>query len=307
MTKEDLADAPDIYFGEITRIVPERPLLTHKQEIKLGQKIEAGRSAQEQLNGNHLSEQRRQELGKVVREALEARDFFAESNLRLVFYIAGKFSANRPWLFREMVQAGNLGLMEAINKYDWRKGSFGNYAGYWIKREVHITLGDQYSLSLGNNSFNDLIKVRQQRERFFNINGSNPSDEEIAKIIGIPVLKVKRLLDANKTAISLDNPSPNSGDTRLLEEILPDVDELPEAVILQKQRKEKIESLFWQYLNPRQERILKLRFGFKDGNCYSFREIGERFGLSKERIRQIINEAFEVLKQPEVLEKFKQG
>lgn len=310
MIKEFSSDARGLYSEEVTRIVRERPLLTHEQEIELGQKMEAGKLARQKLLAGSLTEKENEELQGIVNEGRRARDFFVESNLRLVIPEARRSSAVNHYPPLDLIEAGNFGLILAVDKYDWRKGTrFSTYAVPRIKREIRNALGGKYPLSLGLHGANDLVSVRQQRESFFNTNGFYPDEKQTAKLTGLSPRKVVNLLNASLDTISLDGPFPNSEDTQPLEETLLDANqnEFPEAVMLRNLRQERVEDLFLRYLDPRQARILRLRFGFQDGYIYTLKEIGEKYGLTRERIRQIIEEAFYVLKQPEVLEKLKQA
>lgn len=287
------SDTVGLYLKEMARV----PLLTTEEEISLATRLEAGKDAARKLR-NHPEHKRACEWQLLVEDGIAARDHLIKANTRLVVSIAKKYMS-RGVPFLDLIQEGNLGLMKAVEKFDYRKGfRFSTYATWWIRQTITRAIADQGRTIRVPVHMSDrirrLYKVARQLEQE---HGHKPSPEEIASIMQIDPRKVRWMLRVSWQPLSLENPVGEDEDSEFGQFIENDAVPSPAQTTYDKMLHEKIESLL-NTLTPREARILRLRFGLLNGRSHTLEEVGEKFGLTRERIRQIEGRALRRLRHP---------
>jgi len=260
-------DSVRMYLREIGKI----PLLTAEEEVKLAKRIEAG--------------------DEIAKKKL------AEANLRLVVSIAKKY-IGRGLSLLDLIQEGNTGLLRAVEKFDWRKGyKFSTYATWWIRQAITRAIADQArTIRIPVHmveTINKLVKVQRQLVQDL---GREPLPEEIAAEMGIDVSKVEHILKISQETVSLEAPVGEEEDSRLAD-FIEDKEALsPEEVAIYEIMKGHIKE-FLQFLSPREQKILRMRFGLEAGRTHTLEEVGREFGVTRERIRQIEAKSLQKLKK----------
>ena len=253
-----------------------------------------------------LSPDEEMELSVRVAEGDEqAAALLAESNLRLVVSIAKRY-VGRGLLFLDLIQEGNIGLMKAVEKFDYDKGyKFSTYATWWIRQAITRALADQArTIRVPVHMVETINKMsRIQRQMTLELN-REPSDEEIAERMDIPVEKVREVIKISQDPVSLETPIGEEDDSHL-GDFLKDENSLsPEEYATNQILKEEIKSVL-STLQIREQQVLELRFGLIDGTCYTLEEVGKRFNVTRERIRQIEAKALRKLRHPSRAKKLK--
>lgn len=274
LTDEDLTkdvninDPVRMYLKEIGRI----PLLSPDEEAEISLAVEKGDEG--------------------------ARNKLAESNLRLVVSIAKRY-VGRGLLFLDLIQEGNIGLMKAVEKFDYGKGyKFSTYATWWIRQAITRALADQArTIRVPVHMVETINKMaRIQRQMTLELN-REPSDEELAKKMGITVDKVREVIKISQDPVSLETPIGEEDDSHLGDFIKDESSLSPEEYATNEILKEQINEVL-DTLQPREKQVLELRFGLVDGTCYTLEEVGKRFNVTRERIRQIEAKALRKLRHP---------
>lgn len=268
-------DPVRMYLKEIGKV----PLLSADEEIELAQKMEKGDS--------------------------DAKKRLAEANLRLVVSIAKRY-VGRGMLFLDLIQEGNLGLIKAVEKFDYRKGyKFSTYATWWIRQAITRAIADQArTIRIPVHmveTINKLIRVSRQLLQEL---GKEPQPEEIAKEMNMPVEKVREIMKISQEPVSLETPIGEEEDSHL-GDFIPD-DDAPapsEAAAFTLLKEQLIDVL--DTLTPREEKVLRLRFGLDDGRARTLEEVGKEFNVTRERIRQIEAKALRKLRHPSRSKKLK--
>jgi RNA polymerase primary sigma factor len=285
-----------LYFREIERI----PLLTAEQEKSLALRIERGRKAKSHLEHNGaVDEAEEVRLRQAIADGQMAHQQLAEANSRLVVSIAKKYM-HQGVPFLDLIQEGNLGLMQAVDRFDPRRGCrFATYATWWIRQAVVRALAEQGVAVRLPVHFGQLRRRLEGVSRSLQHElGREPTAEEIATRAGIPVKRVKQALFDWTEPASLEELGFGEGDKTDWADYLEDGRQpQPGEEALQHQLHDDIRQVLVG-LTPREERVLELRFGLKDGYDYKLEDVAQRFGLTRERIRQIEGQALQKLRQP---------
>lgn len=270
-----IEDPVRMYLKEIGKV----PLLSAEEEIELAKRMELGDE--------------------------EAKKRLAEANLRLVVSIAKRY-VGRGMLFLDLIQEGNLGLIKAVEKFDYRKGyKFSTYATWWIRQAITRAIADQArTIRIPVHmveTINKLIRVSRQLLQEL---GREPSPEEIAEEMRMPVDRVREILKISQEPVSLETPIGEEEDSHL-GDFIPDEDApAPADAASHTLLKEQLAEVL-QTLTPREEKVLRLRFGLDDGRARTLEEVGKEFNVTRERIRQIEAKALRKLRHPSRSRKLK--
>jgi RNA polymerase primary sigma factor len=297
----DLSNVPiDDSVGLYFREMGQQGLLSATEEVDLAMEIEAGQEAVERIE-TEAAEITLDDLDKlmVTRDVGEAaRALLIRANTRLVVSIAKKYRG-RGLQFLDLIQEGNVGLMKAVEKYDYRRGNrFSTYATWWIRQAVTRALANhgrtiRIPAHLGGR-ISKLYQLAQELEQQF---GRQPTPEEIAAKMELPAERVRWMLRTSRQPVHLERPVGDESDAEL-GDFIEDIDAPPPVeAVAQNMLTEEIGDILDQ-LTPREARILRLRYGLQDGESRTLKEVGEMFGLSRERIRQLEKEALRKLRHP---------
>ncbi len=292
-----LDDPVRMYLKEIGRV----PLLTMEEERSLAMRIEAGILA-EKANGRVRR--------TLTPDATLAERQLTEANLRLVVSIAKKY-VGRGMLFLDLIQEGNMGLIRAVEKFDYRKGyKFSTYATWWIRQAITRALADQArTIRIPVHmveTINRLVKVSRQ---LLQVLGREPTVEEIGREMGLSAEKVREVMKISQDPISLETPIGEEEDSHLGDFIEDQEAIAPAEAASVMLLKEKMADVL-QHLTDRERKVLVLRFGLEDGHQRTLEEVGQEFGVTRERIRQIEAKALRKLRHPsrgKVLKDYWQG
>ena len=310
-----IEDPVRMYLKEIGKV----PLLTADQEIDLAQKIEAGElatkvlAAGKQKKQPHLDKEQEkilegkseEDLQEMVAYGEDAKKKLAEANLRLVVSIAKRY-VGRGMLFLDLIQEGNLGLIKAVEKFDFRKGfKFSTYATWWIRQAITRAIADQArTIRIPVHmveTINKLIRISRQLLQEL---GREPTPEEIAEQMNIPVGRVREILKISQEPVSLETPIGEEEDSHLGDFIQDDNVPVPaDAAAFMLLKEQLVEVL--STLTDREQKVLRLRFGLDDGRARTLEEVGKEFNVTRERIRQIEAKALRKLRHPSRSRKLK--
>lgn len=307
-------DPVRMYLKEIGKV----PLLSADEEIELAQKMEAGSVAVEKipLLKERLvetgDEQEKEEIQAEIKalqldvdRGSDAKKRLAEANLRLVVSIAKRY-VGRGMLFLDLIQEGNLGLIKAVEKFDYRKGyKFSTYATWWIRQAITRAIADQArTIRIPVHmveTINKLIRVSRQLLQEL---GREPTPEEIAEEMKMPVERVREILKISQEPVSLETPIGEEEDSHLGDFIKDDNVPVPADAATFTLLKEQLEEVLGT-LTEREQKVLTLRFGLEDGRARTLEEVGKEFNVTRERIRQIEAKALRKLRHPSRSRKLK--
>ncbi len=288
-------DGVGLYLREMTRV----PLLTNEEEVRLARAIARSRIASRRLrsNGHHTSGAVAK-LESEIEDGRLAREHLIKANTRLVVSIAKKYMG-RGVPFLDLIQEGNLGLMKSVEKFNHKLGfRFSTYATWWIRQTITRAIADQGRTIRVPVHMNDrirrLYKATRELEQSL---GRQPTAEEIALDLGVDTEQVEWMLKVSWRPMSLEQPVGEEEDNEFGSFIEDENAPSPTQAALDNLLKEKIEQVL-STLAPREQRILRLRFGLVNGKCYTLEEVGQKFGLTRERIRQIEARALRRLRHP---------
>ena len=301
-----LDDPVKAYLKEIGRV----PLLSADEEVVLATAMSAGRAAQERIdeaaeNEETIPDEEMAQLKKDIKEGNKAKQKLAEANLRLVVSIAKRY-VGRGMLFLDLIQEGNLGLIKAVEKFDYTKGyKFSTYATWWIRQAITRAIADQArTIRIPVHMVETINKVIRVSRQLLQQLGHDPTPEEISAEMGMPVDKVREILKIAQEPVSLETPIGEEEDSHL-GDFIPDeaASEPSEAASFTLLKEQLVDVL--STLTPREEKVLKLRFGIEDGRTRTLEEVGKEFNVTRERIRQIEAKALRKLRHPSRSKKLK--
>lgn len=306
-------DPVRMYLKEIGKV----PLLSADEEIELAQNMDDGAVATEKINVlkgrlDGASEEEKAEIKEEIKtlqrdvdKGADAKKRLAEANLRLVVSIAKRY-VGRGMLFLDLIQEGNLGLIKAVEKFDYKKGyKFSTYATWWIRQAITRAIADQArTIRIPVHmveTINKLIRVSRQLLQEL---GREPSPEEIAKEMSMPVERVREILKISQEPVSLETPIGEEEDSHLGDFIKDDNVPVPADAAAFTLLKEQLEEVLGT-LTEREQKVLTLRFGLEDGRARTLEEVGKEFNVTRERIRQIEAKALRKLRHPSRSRKLK--
>ena len=270
-----LDDPVKVYLKEIGRV----PLLSTDEEVQLAIKIGEGDK--------------------------KAKKRLTEANLRLVVSIAKRY-VGRGMHFLDLIQEGNVGLIKAVEKFDYTKGfKFSTYATWWIRQAITRAIADQArTIRIPVHMVETINRLKKIQSQLLHENGKEPSEEVIAEKMELPVERVREIMRVAQEPVSMETPIGPEEDSRLMDFIRDEDALAPDEAALKTITNEDIDTVL-KTLTPREEAVIRLRFGLKDGRCHTLEEVGLEFDVTRERIRQIEAKALRKLRHPVRSNRFK--
>ncbi len=290
----EIDDTIGLYLKEIGKV----PLLTAEEEVSLAQRMEQGKRAQAKLKDRKISRDERRELERQNEDGIAAREHLIRANSRLVISVAKKY-IGRGVPFLDLIQEGNIGLIRAANKFDYQRGhKFSTYATWWIRQAVTRAIADQsrtirVPVHMGD-QINKLLRVSHQLTQRL---GREPSPEELAVELDIPLRKVEQMLDVARRPLSLEMPTDDEEESTLGDFVEDTESPAPPDEVSSAMLRELLLEILTE-LPPREVKILQMRYGLLDGQTYTLEEVGKKLGVTRERVRQIEAQALSRLRHP---------
>jgi len=293
------ADDPvGLYFRQMA----QEPLLTAQEEIELAKRIEIGKESRECLLRVDAYEVYGEtgvlRLQRMIMDGQSAREHLGRANTRLVVSIAKRYMG-QGLPFPDLIQEGNVGLMRAVDKYDYKRGNrFSTYATWWIRQAITRALAQKTrTIRIPLHMTERIRQMYRTAQALEQTLGRRPTPEEIAFEMDLPAESIRGMMDASQHAIALERPVGDDGDSEFGDFIEDQDSPSPVEAATQHLLQETIEEVLSE-LTPRQSHILRLRFGLGGGEPHTLEEIANKFGLSRERIRQLEKEALRRLRHP---------
>lgn len=289
-------DSVGLYLKEMSRV----PLLSLEEEVGLAQRIEYAKACKGKLarmNGK-CSPRHRNELESAVQDGILAREHLIKANTRLVVSVAKKY-IGRGVAFLDLIQEGNLGLMKAVSKFEYQRGfRFSTYATWWIRQTITRSIADQSRTIRIPVHMTDrlrmMYKAAHKLEQSF---GRPPTQDELCVEMGVGADKLRWMLEVARIPVSLESPVGDEEDSELGMFVEDTITPSPAQTTYDNMLRERVDQVL-STLSPREARILRLRFGLENGHPYTLEEVGHKFGLTRERIRQIEGKALRRLRHP---------
>jgi RNA polymerase primary sigma factor len=280
--------------------------LTAEEEVELAKKIERGEAAREAVTSEDLSPQDQEEIRTQIDEGWAAVDTLMRANSRLVISIAKKY-LGRGVTFLDLIQEGNIGLMRAVKKFDYKRGfKFSTYATWWIRQAITRALADQgRTIRLPVHMSDRLTKLFRVQHELRQTLERDPQVEEIAEALSLSPERVRFMLRVAKHPLSLETPTSYEDDSVLGDFIEDEKSPDPHETASRSLLRQHLQQAFEEELPSREARILKLRFGLADGKAHTLSETGEKIGVTRERIRQIEAQALRRLRKPHIRRKLR--
>jgi len=292
--KRDTDNVVAIYLKEVGEI----PLLTPEEELELARRCQRGRAAEEQLKKGIPDHETRQRLHKEMEEGHKARERLVKANSRLVVSVARNY-LGRGVPFADLIQEGNLGLMRAIERFDPERGyRFSTYAIWWIRQAVSRAVAYQgRTIRLPAHVVEEITRLNRASRRLTKELGREPDEEELAEEMDMSHERVANLTRVAAEPVSLDLPVGEEETSTLADFIEDELTPPPTVEASQSLLGEQLEEALAS-LTPREAEVIRLRFGLDDGRSYTLEEVGQKIGLTRERVRQIQAEALRRLRHP---------
>lgn len=290
----DASDTIGLYIKEAVRV----PLLTAQEELELSERIERGRLGRDELAKGNVSQRRQRELRSLIEDGWSAREHLIIANARLVISVAKKYMG-RGVPFLDLIQEGNIGLMRAAKKFDHRRGyKFSTYATWWIRQAITRAIADQgrtirVPVHMGD-QISKMLRVQHQLKQELS---RDPTVDELANILDVPIKKVEHMIQVARRPFSLQMPIGEEEDDMLGDFIEDPEAPAPDETAVQNLLREHLHEALEQ-LPPREARILQLRYGLIDGQIHTLNEVGQKMGVTRERVRQIEAQALRRLRTP---------
>jgi RNA polymerase primary sigma factor len=289
-------DSVGLYLKEMSRV----PLLTLAEEVSLAQRIERAKQSKMKLNkmNGKGSAKLRRELEYIVQDGILAREHLIKANTRLVVSVAKKY-IGRGVAFLDLIQEGNLGLMKAVSKFEYQRGfRFSTYATWWIRQTITRSIADQSrTIRIPVHMTDRLRMMYKAAHRLEQSFGRPPTQEELCLEMGVGHDKLQWMLEVARIPVSLESPVGDEDDSELGMFVEDTITPSPAQITYENMLRERVEQVL-STLSPREARILRLRFGLENGHPYTLEEVGHKFGLTRERIRQIEGKALRRLRHP---------
>jgi RNA polymerase primary sigma factor len=295
LTRISSDDTVGLYLKEMSRV----PLLNVEEELDLAKRIERGRQAKRDLSRINGNNARRQELDSAASDGQQAREHLIKANTRLVVSIAKRYMG-RGVPFLDLIQEGNLGLMKAVEKYEYQRGfRFSTYATWWIRQTITRAIADQgRTIRVPVHMVDRIRQLYRTTHEMEQRLGRIPTTDELAEEIGVNTNKVEWMMRVSWLPLSLESPiNDDEEDSELGMFIEDQVTPTPIQSTYANLLRDKVQQVL-DTLPPREARILRLRFGLENGRAYTLEEVGQKFGLTRERIRQIESKALRRLRHP---------
>lgn len=294
LSQIEIDDSISLYLKEIGRV----PLLSAAEEVDLAKRMERGQLAKERLEQGIEDPVEVEQLLWEVRDGERAQEHLIKANSRLVVSVAKKY-VGRGVPFLDLIQEGNIGLIRAVNKFDYRRGyKFSTYATWWIRQAVTRAIADQgRTIRVPVHMYEQINRLTRTSRQLVQELGRDPTTEEIAEALEVTPKKVEQVIRVSQRPLSLEMPVGEEEDSYLGDFIEDEDAQSPTDAASQQLLREVIDEIFAS-LTPREVRILQLRFGLVDGYSYTLEEVGRKFGVTRERIRQIEAQALGRLRHP---------
>jgi len=289
----DVDDSISMYLKEISQV----PLLTMQEEVTLSKQVERGKKAAGELRQD-MDHEQRDRLVADIKSGEEARRHIIDANCRLVVSIAKRYTG-RGVSFLDLIQEGNLGLIRAVEKFDYKRGfKFSTYATWWIRQAITRAIADHgRTIRIPVHMYERINKYTRAMRKLTQELGQEPSMDELANEMEMPMYKVEQIMRVAQKSLSLEMPVGEEEDGHLGDFIEDKASLPPMEMATQKLLQEQVSGVL-NSLSPREGRVVQLRFGLKDGHAHTLDEVGKKFGVTRERVRQIEAKALRKLRHP---------
>ena len=290
----EIDDTIGLYLKEVGWV----PLLVAEEEVSLAKRMEAGKIAREKLEADGVSAAEWAELTSFALDGMAAREHLVRANSRLVISVAKKY-IGRGVPFLDLIQEGNIGLIRAANKFNYRLGhKFSTYATWWIRQAVTRAIADQSrTIRIPVHMGDQINKLLRASHHLTQELGREPTSDELAAALDIPTRKAEDMLRVARRPLSLETPTDDEGESELGDFIEDQDGVAPEDAVTSDMLRDLLRGIL-QDLPPREVRILQLRYGLIDGETFTLEEVGKKLGVTRERVRQIEAQALSRLRHP---------
>jgi RNA polymerase primary sigma factor len=294
MNAIDSGDTIGLYLSQVGRV----PLLTRDEEVELAKRIERGRKMRSELAHGSVSPKRRARAEALIEDGMAAREHLIMANSRLVISVAKKY-VGRGVPLLDLIQEGHVGLMRAVKKFDYRRGhKFSTYATWWIRQAVTRLVADHgRTIRIPVHMGDRINRMLRSRHRLTQDLGRDPGREELAEHLGIDPDEVDYMLRVAQRPLSLEKPTEQDSDAVIGDFIEDEEAPAPEELTVQEILEERIQEVL-ETLPHREALVLRLRYGLENGKVHTLKEIGEKMGITRERVRQIEAQALRRLRHP---------